>query len=191
MLLLGFGLVALLLSRSTGWLKDRRVAELVQLGSDSSSQTPVRITMLLLVSLLVLAGELGLDVVLGAFAAGVVLRVTLPRGDERLERKLDGLAFGFFIPAFFVVSGMQVDIQSILHSPARLAVFPPAGTPVPRLPPHARNRPVVFPLPLIVAITEIGLRTRPENAAAPSGAGTQRDAARDPEPEPLPSAPLP
>ena len=67
----------------TGRLKDRRVAELVQRGAESSSQTPVRITMLLLVSLLVLAGELGLDVVLGAFAAGVVLRVTLPRGDER------------------------------------------------------------------------------------------------------------
>jgi Kef-type K+ transport system membrane component KefB len=219
-LLLGFGLVALLLSRSTGWLKDRRVAELVQLGSDSSSQTPVRITMLLLVSLLVLAGELGLDVVLGAFAAGVVLRVTLPRGDERLERKLDGLAFGFFIPAFFVVSGMQVDIQSILHSPARLAVFfllllAVRGLAVflvfrSRLPGREPLQLALFAatgLPLIVAITEIGLSTgvmRSENAAALVGAGLlsvlvfpmlgsaigrQRDAA--PEPEPLPSAPLP
>ena len=79
--------------------------------------------MLLLVSLLVLAGELGLDVVLGAFAAGVVLRVTLPGGNERLERKIDGLAFGFFIPVFFVVSGMQVDVDSILDNPARLVVF--------------------------------------------------------------------
>jgi Kef-type K+ transport system membrane component KefB len=221
-LLLGFGLVALLLSRSTGWLKDRRVAELVQLGSDSSSQTPVRITMLLLVSLLVLAGELGLDVVLGAFAAGVVLRVTLPRGDERLERKLDGLAFGFFIPAFFVVSGMQVDIQSILHSPARLAVFfllllAVRGLSVflvfrSRLPGREPLQLALFAatgLPLIVAITEIGLSTgvmRSENAAALVGAGLlsvlvfpmlgsaigrQRDAEPEPEPEPLPSAPLP
>ena len=186
-LLVGFGLVALLLSSGTGWLRDRRVVELVERGAESSSQTPVRITMLLLVSLLVLAGELGLDVVLGAFAAGFVLRVTLPRGDERLERKLDGLAFGFFIPAFFVVSGMQVDIDSILHSPARLAVFfllllAVRGLSVllvfrSRLPGREPFQLALFAatgLPLIVAITQIGLSTgvmRPENAAALVGAG--------------------
>jgi Kef-type K+ transport system membrane component KefB len=219
-LLLGFGLIALLLSRSTGWLKDRRVAELVQRGAESSSQTPVRITMLLLVSLLVLAGELGLDVVLGAFAAGLVLRVTLPRGDERLERKLDGLAFGFFIPAFFVVSGMQVDVDSILHSPARLVVFfvlllAVRGLSVflvfrSRLPGREPFQLALFAatgLPLIVAITDIGLSTgvmRTENAAAIVGAGLLsvlvfpmlasaigRRSDAEPEPEPLTSTPLP
>jgi Kef-type K+ transport system membrane component KefB len=221
-LLLGFGLIALLLSRATGWLKDQRVAELVQRGSESSSQTPVRITMLLLVSLLVLAGELGLDVVLGAFAAGVVLRVTLPRGDERLERKIDGLAFGFFIPAFFVVSGMQVDVQSILDNPGRLAVFfvlllAVRAVPVflvfrSRLSGREALQLALFAatgLPLIVAITQIGLSTGvmlPENAAALVGAGLlsvlvfpmlstsigrPRDADAEPDPEPLPRVPLP
>jgi Kef-type K+ transport system membrane component KefB len=221
-LLLGFGLIALLLSRATGWLKDRRVADLVERGSESSSQTPVRITMLLLVALLVLAGELGLDVVLGAFAAGVVLRVTLPRGDERLERKIDGLAFGFFIPAFFVVSGMQVDVQSILDSPARLAVFfglllAVRGLPVllvfrSRLSGREPLQLALYAatgLPLIVAITQIGLSTGvmlPENAAALVGAGLlsvlvfpmlgtsigqPRDAEPEADPDPLPSAPLP
>jgi Kef-type K+ transport system membrane component KefB len=221
-LLIGFGLIALLLSSGTGWLKERRVVELVERGAESSSQTPVRITMLLLVSLLVLAGELGLDVVLGAFAAGFVLRVTLPRGDERLERKLDGLAFGFFIPAFFVVSGMQVDIDSILDSPARLGVFfvlllAVRGLSVlfvyrTRLPGREPIQLALFAatgLPLIVAITQIGLSTgvmRPENAAALVGAGLlsvlafpllgtligeRRDPDPGPEPDPVPSAPLP
>ncbi len=219
-LLLGFGLIALLLSRATGWLKDRRVADLVQLGSESSSQTPVRITMLLLVSLLVLAGELGLDVVLGAFAAGVVLRVTLPRGDERLERKIEGIAFGFFIPAFFVVSGMQVDVQSIIDSPARLAVFfvlllAVRGLSVfvvfrSRLPGREPLQLALYAatgLPLIVAITGIGLLTGvmlPENAAALVGAGLLsvlvfpmlgaaigQTRGTEPGPDPLPSGPYP
>src|SRR5262249_12652786 len=95
-LLVSFGLVALLVSHASRWLRGRSVAEIVRFGSETSSQTAVRIAVLLLVGLLFLSGELGLDIVLGAFAAGIVLRVTLPDGDEALERKLDGLAFGFF-----------------------------------------------------------------------------------------------
>lgn len=222
-LLAGFGLVALLLTTATTRLKHHPVAALIRFGADSSSQTPVRITMLLLVSLLVLAGELGLDVVLGAFAAGIVMRMTLPEGDEVLERKIDGLAFGFFIPLFFVVSGMGVDIDSIIESPARLVVFfgllllvrglsvlAVFRTRLPGREPLQLALYAATGLPLIVAITEIGLSTgemRPENAAALVGAGLlsvlvfpmlataigrrSGDPEPEPEPEPVPSAPLP
>jgi Kef-type K+ transport system membrane component KefB len=141
----------------------------------------------LLVGLLLLAGELGLDVVLGAFAAGLVLRAALPEGDPSLERKLEGIGFGFFIPVFFVVSGMNVDLDSILENPARLFVFLALilvlrGLPVlllfrGRLAGREPLRLGLYSataLPLIVAITEIGLATgemRPENAAALVGAG--------------------
>lgn len=186
-LLAAFGAIAVVLVRLTRWLETHPVAALVRLGADTSSQTPVRMTVVLLVGLLVLAGELGLDVVLGAFAAGIVLRLTLPRGDVSLEHKLEGLAFGFFVPAFFVVSGMGIDLQSILDGPARVVVFfvlilAVRGLPVLVL--HRRRLPGRDPLrlalyaatglPLIVAITEIGLATgemRPENAAALVGAG--------------------
>lgn len=187
LLLIGFGLVAFLVSRVSSHLRRRSIADLVRLGSETSSQTAVRIAVVLLVALLLLAGELGLDVVLGAFAAGIVLRITLPDGDEPLERKLEGLAFGFFIPAFFVVSGLRVDVPSILESPARLAVFfvlmlALRGLPVlllfrSRLPGRDPLRLALLSataLPLIVAITEIGLSTGemlPENAAALVGAG--------------------
>ncbi len=186
-LLVGFGLLAVLVSRATRLLRGRAVADVVRLGSETSSQTAVRVAVVLLVALLLLSGELGLDVVLGAFAAGIVLRVTLPEGDPSLERRLEGLAFGFFIPAFFVVSGMRVDVQSILDSPGRLVVFfvlilVLRGLPVllmfrRRLPGPEPLRLSLYAatgLPLIVAITEIGLATgemRPENAAALVGAG--------------------
>jgi len=186
-LLAGFGVVALLVSRAARRLKGHSIGALVKLGSETSSQTAVRMAVVLLVALLLLAGELGLDVVLGAFAAGIVLRATLPEGDESLERKLEGIGFGFFIPVFFVVSGMRVDVQSILDSPARMLAFfvlllVLRGLPVllvfrGRLPGRDPLRLALYcatGLPLIVAITEIGLATgemRPENAAALVGAG--------------------
>ena len=78
---------------------------------------------MLLLGLLVLAGEFGLDVVLGAFLAGAVLRRWAPGDVHALESKLDAVGYGFFIPIFFVSAGMAIDIDSIGESPARLAVF--------------------------------------------------------------------
>jgi Kef-type K+ transport system membrane component KefB len=186
-LLLGFSALALLVAQSSRWLKGRSLASLVNMGSETSSQTTVRVSVVLLVGLLLLAGELGLDVVLGAFAAGLVLRAALPEGDPSLERKLEGIGFGFFIPVFFIVSGMNVDLDSILENPARLFVFLALilvlrGLPVlllfrGRLAGREPLRLGLYSataLPLIVAITEIGLATgemRPENAAALVGAG--------------------
>jgi Kef-type K+ transport system membrane component KefB len=185
-LLIGFGLLAFGLSRASRWLRVHPLSQVVQQGSETSSQTTVRVTVLLLVTLLYVSGEIGLDIVLGAFAAGIVLRVAMPGGDRPLEHKLEGLAFGFFIPVFFVASGMKMDVDSIVESPARLAVFFALmllvrGLPVfvafrSRLP---GNEPVrlgllsATALPLVVAITQIGLDSGhmlPENAAALVGA---------------------
>ncbi len=188
LLLVGFGLIALHVSRATGWLKrNDPVATLVRVGSETSSQTTVRMTVLLLVGLFLLSGELGLDVVLGAFAAGLVLRATLPEGDERLEQKIDGIAFGFFIPTFFVVSGMRIDIDAIIDSPGKLlAIFVliVAVRGIPAFLVYRRALPGSEPLrlalyaatglPIIVAISEISIATGlmpPENGAALVGAG--------------------
>lgn len=55
-----------------------------------------------------LAEAFNLDVVLGPFAGRgwFILRYALPDGNQEFEQKLDGLAYGFFVPIFFVVSGM-------------------------------------------------------------------------------------
>lgn len=89
--------------------------------SRGSTQIAVRLTVLLLVGLLTLADEFGLDVVLGAAIAGVIAGRYAPREDEpEVLRKVEGLAFGLFIPVFFVVSGASLDIISITENPSRL-----------------------------------------------------------------------
>ena len=141
----------------------------------------------MLLLLLLIAGAFGLDVVLGAFLAGVVLRRWAPGDVKSLEEKLDAVAYGFFIPVFFVTSGMNLDLQSIVHAPARLALFfvlllVVRGLPTLLIYRSALPRPQRFELvflfatalPLLVALSEIGLETGemlPENAAALVGAG--------------------
>ena len=64
--------------------------------ADTTSQTFVRLTVLILVTLVAFSAVFDLDIVLGSFAAGFVLRYIIPEGNHTLETKLDGLAYGFF-----------------------------------------------------------------------------------------------
>jgi Kef-type K+ transport system membrane component KefB len=100
-----------------------KILHLIRAGSETTAQTTVRLTVLLLVGLSVLAQVFDLDVVLGAFAAGFILRQALPRGDEQLEKKLNGLAFGLLIPIFFVTSGMAIDPRAVGAEPLALVLF--------------------------------------------------------------------
>ncbi|MEO7077789.1 MAG: cation:proton antiporter, partial [Rhodococcus sp. (in: high G+C Gram-positive bacteria)] len=95
----------------------------IRRGAGTTAQTTVRLTMLLLITLTAIATIFGLDIILGAFAAGFILRRVVPSGDEQLETKLEGLAFGFLIPVFFVTSGMSIDIGAVLAEPGILLAF--------------------------------------------------------------------
>ena len=75
-----------------------RLGRILREGEGSTAQTYVRWAMVLLLLLLVIAQEFGLDVVLGAFLAGVVLRRWAPGDVHALESKLDAIGYGFFIP---------------------------------------------------------------------------------------------
>jgi Kef-type K+ transport system membrane component KefB len=112
------GLVSDRILRQQTWL-----TKLVPAGAETTAQTTVRVTMFLLVGLMVLAYEFELDTVLGAFAAGFILRRLLPEGHESLETKLDGIAFGFLIPIFFITSGMGIDIAAVFSKPGLLVVL--------------------------------------------------------------------
>ncbi len=155
---------------------------------DDTAQASVRATVLLLVLFLVVAFDFGLDVVLGAFLAGFVLRLLGPQeGAAALEHKLDVIGYGFFIPIFFVSSGMGLDIDSIAEAPQRLVIFFVLIVLIRGLPtffafrgvlpgPERLQLAVLAPtaLPLLVALTEIGLDNGtmlPANAAALVGAG--------------------
>lgn len=91
--------------------------------AEGTSQTMMRVTVLLLVGLVALSAVFDLDIVLGAFAAGFVLRYIIPEGDHALEHKLDGVAYGFLIPIFFVVSGAKINLMAVFQQPEVLVGF--------------------------------------------------------------------
>jgi Kef-type K+ transport system membrane component KefB len=116
-------LAAYLLAKLPQWLKSAKLRKLIGAGHYSSSQTPVRITILFLVGLLAIAATLGLDVVLGAFLAGVIFRLNMPPDAENaIHVKVEGIGFGFLIPIFFIVSGVNIDILSIIEDPLPMFV---------------------------------------------------------------------
>lgn len=87
-----------------------RFFSFVEERADTTSQTFVRLTVFILVTLVAFSAIFDLDIVLGSFAAGFVLRYIIPEGNHTLETKLDGLAYGFLIPVFFTVSGAKIDL---------------------------------------------------------------------------------
>jgi Kef-type K+ transport system membrane component KefB len=185
--LVAVGVLAVVLSFAPWLVRGNRLERILQEGESSTAQTTVRWTVVLLLLLLLIAEEFGLDVVLGAFLAGIVLRRWAPGDVHPLEDKLDAIGYGFFIPLFFVASGMSLDIRSIAEAPLRLLVFfvlllVVRGVPAlflyrDALPPVRRVQLMFLTataLPLLVALAEIGLRNGtmlPENAAALVGAG--------------------
>ncbi|MGW1346485.1 cation:proton antiporter [Kribbella sp. NPDC002412] len=185
--LLAMGVLGLLLSLAPRLGRGGKIARILSQGQHATSQTTLRWTVAMLLLLLVVANDFGLDVVLGAFVAGVVLRRWGPGTGEALDPKLDAIGYGFFIPIFFVSSGMSLDLRSVLEAPGRLFLFFLLLLVVRGLPTLLVYRSALLwprrleltfvvstALPLLVALSEIGLETGhmlPENAAALVGAG--------------------
>ena len=180
--------LAFLLAWLTRLISGTRVAAIIGENRHATSQTTLRITVVLLVGLLLVTQKFGVEAALGAFFAGMVLRRTSSGEEsEDFEEKLDAVGYGFFIPVFFVSSGMSLDVQSIVANPARLLVFfglllVVRGAPaliVYRKTLSMRERiEMTFltatALPLLVALAEVGLDSGvmlPQNAAALVGAG--------------------
>lgn len=143
----------------------------------SSGQLYIRLAVVLIATMAFVADELGLDFLLGAFTAGVVYRVFLLSDADAVERetvesKLEAVTFGYLIPIFFVVTGVQFDLDSLgsvgamLKLPLFLALFLVVrGVPIllyRREIPDGRERTALAllsatALPLVVAITTIGV----------------------------------
>jgi Kef-type K+ transport system membrane component KefB len=91
----------------------------------ASSQLAVRLSVLLIFGLVALAYELGLDLLLGGFVAGLIARMALQgREVELFEAKLTAIGYGFFIPFFFIVSGIEFDLDSLLSSTETIYKLP-------------------------------------------------------------------
>ena len=147
---------------------------------------------MLVFALGLLASDLGLDLLLGGFAAGMITRLVLRKSEvPGFDSKLTAVAFGVFIPFFFVVSGMRLDIDALFASAsgvAKLVLFfvlflVVRGTPALLLYrgvlPLKEDRMALAlfsatQLPLVVAITTIAVREghmQSSTAAALVGAG--------------------
>jgi Kef-type K+ transport system membrane component KefB len=107
--------------------RSRRVSATLEKLEDTSAQLGVRIAIVLLALFVVLATELGLEAILGAFIAGALLRVVDPQRrltNVEFRRKVEGIGYGFLVPVFFVSSGARFDVDALLDSPSHLALIP-------------------------------------------------------------------
>jgi Kef-type K+ transport system membrane component KefB len=127
------------------------------------------------VAFVALAQRLGLEVILGAFLAGVILRVV--DQDRRMthpqfRQKLEAIGFGVFIPIFFVVTGIQFDLSALFSTASTIVLMPiflgalliVHGVPAMLYRPRVGNRRFVVAgllqsvsLPFIVAASQIGM----------------------------------
>lgn len=164
-------------------------ADLFERGLETSGQLPVRAAVLAVFGLGALAASLGLELLLGGFVAGVITRLAL-RGQEVpvFESKLKAVAYGFFIPFFFVVSGVKFNLDALLSSTRGLLLLPfflalfllvrglPAMVLYRELDLRERSSLALFSatqLPLVVAITSLATdqgHMRSSTAAALVGA---------------------
>ena len=157
---------------------------------ETSSQLAVRWILVLIFALVVLAYHLGLDLLLGGFAAGIITRRVLGAQEVRVfDSKLTAIAFGVFVPFFFIVSGMKLDLHALFASPggvAKMVMFfflflVVRGTPALLLYRKVLDRRARIALalmsstqlPLVLAITTLAIaggHMRPSTAAALVGA---------------------
>ena len=170
----------------------RQTLALFERTMETSSQLAVRWFVVLVFALALLANKLGLDLLLGGFAAGLISRQVLGKSEvEVFDSKLNAVAFGFFVPFFFVVSGLRLDVDALfssVSSVAKLLLFfvlflVVRGTPAMLLYrgvlPLKEDRMALAlfsstQLPLVVAITTLAVREghmRSATAAALVGAG--------------------
>jgi Kef-type K+ transport system membrane component KefB len=115
LLLLAFGAVVILAARVAMRARPPRVLRVLQETVHTTGQAAVRASIFLLALLVLLAAGAGFEYVLGAFAAGLVVGLALDSPDGAVVRmRLEGVGFGFLIPIYFVVTGMNFDLDSLL-----------------------------------------------------------------------------
>ena len=108
---------AMLLLWGLAWFSRRETTRTVfRRLANSSSQVRVRLAVLLVLSSAVFATTLGFEAVLGTFIAGAIFAIVINEwpDKESYTKKLDALGFGFFVPVFFISSGMQFNLAEVL-----------------------------------------------------------------------------
>ena len=105
----------------------QRLDRMLEYLSRRSAQLRVRATLTLALGCGVLAFQFGFASILGAFAAGLLVRIIELSGREPNRDfllKLDGIGFGFLVPIFFISTGVAFQLKGLLNHPAALAEVP-------------------------------------------------------------------
>ncbi|MDW4347033.1 monovalent cation:proton antiporter family protein [Staphylococcus saprophyticus] len=97
-------------------------AQFLQKLMDGTTQIGIRAVFALIILLVALAEGVGAENILGAFLAGVVVSLLGP--DEDMVEKLDSFGYGFFIPIFFIMVGVDLNIPQLIKEPALLLIIP-------------------------------------------------------------------
>lgn len=88
----------------------------------STTQIDIRLALLVITTLVVLAESVGAEDILGAFIAGIVIKLLQPA--HSTQEKLDAIGYGIFIPFFFILTGAKINIPGLLGSPKILILIP-------------------------------------------------------------------
>lgn len=88
----------------------------------STTQLDIRLAFFLIITLVSIAEEVGAESILGAFLAGMVMKLLRPR--EETTDKLTSIGYGFFIPIFFIMTGAKLDLPALLKDPKSLSLIP-------------------------------------------------------------------
>jgi len=188
--LLGFVLITGIAIYFAGRGTHPRMHALITATLHTSGQFAVRLCILMVTALVGLSLVLGLDMLLGAFAAGVLTKLLLadakPADAEAVESKLEAVGFGFLVPVFFINTGVTFDLDALLSNASTLAMVPlflivrglPSTLSAPPGSAGADRRAITLfgatALPIVVAVTEIGVESgdlSAGTAAALVGAG--------------------
>jgi Kef-type K+ transport system membrane component KefB len=158
-----------------GAARSVRLSDVLVRLQDTTAQIRVRGAVLLLLGFAALAERLGLEVILGAFVAGAILRFVdrdVHMTHPTFPTKLEAIGYGFLVPVFFVASGLRFDLGALTQDPSAVSRVPIflAALLIVRAVPALLYRPIVgrrrawvagllqaTSLPFIVAASEIGL----------------------------------
>ncbi|MFC5790593.1 cation:proton antiporter [Agromyces tardus] len=177
LVLLGFAVVATVVIVVAARGAGRRLHRVITATLHTSGQFAVRLVMFVLLTLVALSIVLDLDMLLGAFTAGVIYRLLLTGAPEHeaevVESKLEAVGYGLLVPVFFINTGLTFDLEALLSDPADLVLVPIAlvaflivrGLPSVLAAPSGSDRrdrwaTALFGatgLPIIVAVTAIGV----------------------------------
>ncbi len=128
------GEIVLILAFFAVFLATYRIAEVFQRHlpaerileelSSATSQLKLRGSFALALIFVALAETLGIESILGAFLAGVIISLLSGDHDTTLREKQDAIGYGFLIPIFFVMVGVGFDLPALLDSSRALALVP-------------------------------------------------------------------